>query len=235
MKTILRVLAILIILAAGGAAAYWFLVLGHGFPTLSAAGHWPGGTGGQIRVSGNIETTEVQIAFKIAGRVEQRRFDEGQKVKKGAVAVLDTADLQCNVALRRPRCRLPRRRRPSCWPARARGYRGGRGGLEKGRRGPGRSGGRLAAAGDRRRRGGREAAAADMERSQADYRRDESLFQRKTISAEEFDAARAAYDMAVQRHRQAEEQLSLTREGLRKEQIEQARWAPTRRRPSTIW
>ena len=31
--------------------------------------------------------------------------------------------------------------------------------------------------------------------------------------------------MAVQRHRQSEEQLSLTREGPRKEQIEEARWA----------
>ena len=49
---------------------------------------------GQIRVSGNIEATEVQIAFKIPGRVEQRRFDEGQIVKqRDKVALLDTADL----------------------------------------------------------------------------------------------------------------------------------------------
>ena len=41
------------------------------------------------------------MAFKIAGRVEKRLVDEGQMVKQGeVVAVLDTADLQCNVALR---------------------------------------------------------------------------------------------------------------------------------------
>ena len=34
-----------------------------------------------LRVSGNIETTEVDISFKIAGRVVNRLVDEGEKVK----------------------------------------------------------------------------------------------------------------------------------------------------------
>jgi HlyD family secretion protein len=69
------------------------------------------------------------------------------------------------------------------------------------------------------------ATAADMTRTQADYTRATSLFQRKTISAEEYDAARAASNVAVERHRQAVEQFSLVREGPRKELIEQARSA----------
>ena len=103
MKTILRVLLILIILAAGGAAAYWFLVGGHSVADLNRLlGLGRGETGGPIRVSGNVEATEVQIAFKIPGRVEQRRFDEGQIVKRGdLVASLETADLESAVAQRR--------------------------------------------------------------------------------------------------------------------------------------
>jgi HlyD family secretion protein len=69
------------------------------------------------------------------------------------------------------------------------------------------------------------AAAADMKRLEADLRRATALFRRGTISAEDFDAARAAYDVAMERHRQAAEQSKLVREGPRKEQIEQARSA----------
>ena len=228
MKTILRVLVLLIILAAGGAAAYWFLVRGHGVSNVyRLLGIDRGETGGAIRVSGNIEATEVQIAFKIPGRVEQRRYDEGQKVKQSdTVAVLDTADLQSNVALRQAEVQTARAAlaellagsrvediasAEAAWKKAAAALAD----LEAGSRPQ-----EIASA-----EAGVKAAAADMERLLADYRRDESLFQRKTISAEEFDAARAAYDMAVQRHRQAEEQLSLTREGPRKQQIEEARWA----------
>jgi hypothetical protein len=60
MKSILRVLVILIVLGAGGAAAYWFYFRPREVPD------------GQLLVSGNIETTEVQIAFKIPGRVVTR-------------------------------------------------------------------------------------------------------------------------------------------------------------------
>ena len=64
-----------------------------------------------------------------------------------------------------------------------------------------------------------------MSRLQADLRRATTLFQRKSISAEEYDAAKAAYDMSFEKHRQAAEQWKLTQEGFRKEQIEQARSA----------
>ena len=38
-----------------------------------------------IRVSGNIELNEVQIAFKPSGRLVERAVDEGDTVKKGMV------------------------------------------------------------------------------------------------------------------------------------------------------
>ena len=124
----LRILAIVVILLAGGGAAYWYFNVSHVH------------SDGQIRVSGNIETTEAQVAFKIAGRVEKRLFDEGEMVKQGQlVAELDTADLQCNVDRassrgadrqggvgrvagrvaaggQATRPRRPGRRRPTPWP-----------------------------------------------------------------------------------------------------------------------
>ena len=41
--------------------------------------------GNRIVVSGNIELTEVNIAFKTAGRLIERTVDEGDTVKKGQV------------------------------------------------------------------------------------------------------------------------------------------------------
>src|SRR2546429_7571473 len=40
---------------------------------------------GHIRISGNIELTQVNIAFKISGRLIERAVDEGDPVKKGMV------------------------------------------------------------------------------------------------------------------------------------------------------
>src|SRR5690242_12121285 len=39
----------------------------------------------RIRLSGNIELTEVNIAFKTAGRLLERTVDEGDRVTKGQI------------------------------------------------------------------------------------------------------------------------------------------------------
>jgi HlyD family secretion protein len=50
---------------------------------------------GRILISGNIELTEVKIAFKTAGRLVERTYDEGDAVKKGTVAArLDREQLE---------------------------------------------------------------------------------------------------------------------------------------------
>ena len=52
------------------------------------------GSGNRIVVSGNIELTEVNIAFKTAGRLIERNVDEGDTVRKGqVVARLDRDQL----------------------------------------------------------------------------------------------------------------------------------------------
>jgi HlyD family secretion protein len=68
-----RIILILIVLAAAGAAAvYVFRGMGSD-------------KSGRIVVSGNIELTEVNIAFKTAGRLIERNVDEGDAVKTGQV------------------------------------------------------------------------------------------------------------------------------------------------------
>jgi HlyD family secretion protein len=214
MKPKLLILVLAVLLAAGAAAYYGFFVVG-------------GVSDGRIRVSGNIETTEVQIALKIAGRVEQRTFDEGEMVKQGqVVARLDTADLQCNVALRRAELHVAeaalaaleagsRREEIDAAKSAWRKAVAALADLEAGSRPQEIRVAEAAVA----------AAAADADRWKANFGRATALFRRKTISEEEFDAARAAYRVAVEKHNEAVEQLRLAKEGFRKDQIAQARAA----------
>src|SRR5260370_16399426 len=48
----------------------------------------------RMRISGNIELTQVNIAFKVSGKLIERAVDEGDTVKKGMiVARLDKDQL----------------------------------------------------------------------------------------------------------------------------------------------
>ncbi len=211
----LRTLAIVILLAAGGGAAYYY------FNVQQSA------SDGRIRISGNIEATEAQVAFKIPGRVQRRFFDEGQWVKQDEpVATLDTADLQCNVDLRRAEVQTAEAALAELLAgSRIEEKEAAKAALEK-------AGHALAdlEAGSRPQEiaeaeAAVAAAAAEMSRAQADLRRATVLFQRKTISAEEYDAARAMADVATEKHQQTVERMKLVREGPRQQQIEQARSA----------
>lgn len=77
-----RLIVILLIVVAGGAA----LIYNMRDSSRKA--------GDRIVVSGNMELTEVNIAFKTAGRLIERNVDEGDMVKKGQiVARLDRDQL----------------------------------------------------------------------------------------------------------------------------------------------
>ena len=76
-----RILIIFILLVAAGAAVYAFRGINRQ-------------PDGRILVSGNIELTEVNIAFKTAGRLIERDLDEGDAVTSGqVVARLDRDQL----------------------------------------------------------------------------------------------------------------------------------------------
>lgn len=56
----------------------------------------------RVRVSGQVEATEIQLSSQVPGRLLERRVSEGSRVEKGAlVAVLDTTDT--NLAIARAR------------------------------------------------------------------------------------------------------------------------------------
>ena len=215
MNTKLQLVAAAVVLTAGCGAAYWFLGAGRE------------GSEGQIRVSGNIETTEAQVAFKIGGRVEKRLVDEGQMVKQGdQIALLDSADLRCNVAVRRAEVQsaeaqlaelLAGSRVEEVATAKASMEKAAYGlaDLEAGSR-PQEIAAAVAAVG---------VADAERKRAEADLRRVEKLFKSKDKSAEEFDTAQSLKQMAVEKHRQAIEQMKLIKEGPRTGMIAQARAA----------
>ncbi len=68
-----RIIVISAVLVAAGVIAMYAV---HAFG---------GNHNGRIRVSGNIELTEINIAFKTAGRLIERDVDEGDNVKKGEI------------------------------------------------------------------------------------------------------------------------------------------------------
>ena len=78
-----------------------------------ACSFWRGDQDNVIRVSGNIEMTEVNVSFKTPGKLVERNLDEGDRVEKGAVvARLDQEQLlrqrdQARAALAAAESQLP--------------------------------------------------------------------------------------------------------------------------------
>ncbi len=180
-----------------------------------------------IRVSGNIEVTDAEVSFKIAGRVETRQVDEGEFVHQGdAVAELDRSDLLHELAMRQAELRaaqaalaeLEAGSRPeeiaeaAAALDKAQAYLTE---LETGARPQ-----EIAVADASVAR-----AQADLANVEANFNRVQDLYTRQMAAQQEYDSARASYDAALARLREATEQLKLVKEGPRQEQIAQARAA----------
>lgn len=152
-----------------------------------------------IRVSGNIEVTDVEVSFKIPGLLLQRSVDEGMSVSAGQpVARLDSADLEREVSMKEAELQAAEAVL------------------------------RELVAGSRpqevaRTRAAVEAARAEAERLSGDLERAKTLYARDVISRQEFEKARAAYEVADERRKEAKESLHLVEEGPRREQIDRAR------------
>jgi HlyD family secretion protein len=152
-----------------------------------------------IKVSGNIETTEVDVGFKISGRIVSISVLEGDWVEQGKVlAKIDDDDLLQRLGLAQA----------SLKSAQAK--------LEK------------ALAGSRPEEI-REAEAAlqqaqfDFENRQAHYERMKVLFEKGVISKETLDNAEAGFKIASASVQRARETYQLVKKGPRKEDIEDAK------------
>jgi len=207
----------------------------------AAAGyHWLArqSDSGTIRVSGNIEITDAEVSFRIAGRVAERLVSEGETVQQGQPVArlerqeLDQAVAQSEAAVAAGAAVLAelkagsRAEEIAQAEAAARQAQARLDELTAGSRPE-----EIVAA-----EAALAQARAEASRATADLERSRMLRGEGVVSAQVFDAARSTGEAAQAGARAAEEQMKLVREGPRKEQIEQAREAArqTRERAAMV-
>ncbi len=184
-----------------------------------------------ISVSGNIEATTVDVAFKIPGKIDKLLVEEGDFVKEGQlVATLEHQDLlaqkaKAEATLESAQSRIPALVKNIEFQDKANSQEISQAQaamdavhsklqeLLHGSRPQ-----EIQAA-----KAGVNQALSDMEKRKADMDRAKKLFQDNYISAQEWDSARTAYEMAVAAHQKAQENYALVVEGPRKEEIDTAR------------
>jgi HlyD family secretion protein len=192
---------------------------------------WGSGNPKALKVSGNIELTEVDIAFKTAGRLVTLAVEEGDRVKKGAlIARLDQEELlqrreSAAASLDSTRSRLLQsgtaieyqRQQTEAQLSRSRAELNQAQAvlkeLESGSRRQEIESAKAALA----------RARAEQQRAQADWERAQSLYKDKDISTARYDEAKAHFESGQAQLQQATEQFDLVQEGPRKEDIDGAR------------
>ena len=163
---------------------------------------WRSKTRTSIVLSGNIEMTQVDIAFKVPGKLIERNFDEGDTVPKGAVvARLDRESLlqqrdQAEAALAVAEAQLAQAKPEWLCSARLRKLKSS---SESGSR-------RSAGAAAELKNGSRpqeiseakaavKSAEAENERTRKDWERAEVLHKSDDISTQQYDQARQQHDV----------------------------------------
>jgi HlyD family secretion protein len=183
-----------------------------------------------IRLSGNLELTQVDMAFKIPGKLIQRPVDEGDPVRQGqlvarldaqqasqqrnrdaaAVETAKAAEAQMLTAIAFQRATLEGE--IAARAAEVRAAQAFLDQLENGAR-PQEKHQAEAAVQDTR---------SQAEQAEADWKRAEELFRYQDISRARRDQAEARYKSAQAVLKQAQEKAALVMEGPRKEEIRQA-------------
>jgi len=221
---------ILAILLIGGLAAAGVLVYQNLHPKVS----------NRLTVSGNIELSEVDIAFKTAGRLIERTVDEGDAVKKGmVVARLDRDQLvqqrEAQVAaLRTAEAQLAEAKSAAEWQrqtmaadldVRRSDLSSAQSRLLEMRNGPLPQELHEAKATV-------DGAQAEYDRAKKDWDRAQTLYKNDDISTAQYDQYRKAMDSANANLQQAKEHEALLKNGTRSEEIENARAQESRAKAS---
>lgn len=181
-----QLLLVLLVLAAG-LVLLWRFFSGTGTPP------------GAIRLSGNIEVTDADLSFRIAGHVRERLVKEGERVTRGAVvARLESTDLEHEVALRQAEVAVAKATLAELQA----GYR-----AEE-----------IAQA-----RAANAQARAELTRAESDWHRQQALFAQGAVAAKETEALQATFEVARGRAEETRQRLALLEKGFRPEQVEQAR------------
>ncbi len=150
-----------------------------------------------IRVSGQVEATEVQIAPEVGGRLLEVRVDEGDRLAAGdVVARLDSRDVELQIArVRAERAAAAAQARVVAAPRPPEEIRQAQAQVQ-------------AAGADA------AAARAEVESAQLDLQRFEQLLKANAGSRKQRDDAQARVDVARERQRSAEEREQASREAV---------------------
>jgi HlyD family secretion protein len=176
-----------LVVAAGLAGGVWYYFAHHGQSES------------QLVSQGNIDVRQVNLAFKVDGRIETLAVDEGDSVKPGQViATLDQRYFHDDL-------RVARARRDNAAANLAR--------LEHGSRPE-----EIAQA-----RAQTAQQEATVNRAREDYKRAEQLLNTRALAREDYDQRRAAYEEAEARLRTARESQRLVEIGPRQEDIDAGR------------
>ncbi len=189
------------------------------------------GDGRSIRVSGNIELTEVNISFKIPGKLIERRVDEGDRVTAGMLlARLDKDQLvgqseRARGGVASAESQLAQQTTAIDFQAESL-----EGQIQQRAAEVRAAEARLAAlvAGSRvqekqQAQSSVDRAQTEYDRATADWKRAQTLIKNEDISAADFDQYRTRYETADAQMKTAREQLALVLEGPRKEDIDASR------------
>jgi membrane fusion protein YbhG len=184
----------------------------------------------RIRISGNIEMTDVDVAFKTAGKLIERTVDEGDTVKKGQViARLDRDQLlrqrdREEAGLRSAQSQLAQAETALSWQRATLA-----GDLEQRRADLNSQDARLAELKNGSRpqekqeaKAAVENAEAELERARRDWERAQTLHKNDDISTAQFDQYRNRFQSADAVLKQAREREALVLAGPRREQIDAA-------------
>jgi HlyD family secretion protein len=184
----------------------------------------------RIMVSGNIELTEVNIAFKTSGRLLERTVDEGDQVKKGQViARLDHDQLSAQrnreeAALQSVTAQLAQAETSLAWQKEnlAADLQQRKADLDS-----------YQARLQELRNGARpqeieeikaavESAQAELDRAKRDWERAQTLYKNDDISTAQYDQYRSRWESGNAALKQTKERQALVLAGPRQEQIEAA-------------
>ena len=213
-----RIVIILLVVALGAGGYLWY---------TGAFAH----KANSILVSGNLELTQVDLSFKTAGRLIERRVDEGNWVKQGdLIARLDPVELQrtnvrdkalivgakSNYDQLVTSIAFQKATLESDIAAQVAALSVAQAKLD------------TLLNGSRQQEIQQSAAAvndakAQLEFARLDWDRSQTLFKNDDISKQQYDQARTKFESATAMLRQAEEKDSMVREGPRKEDIAGAR------------
>jgi HlyD family secretion protein len=184
-----------------------------------------------IQLSGNIELTQVDLAFKAPGKLAELNVREGSTVKKGdVIARLDTQELMSRRDAARAVMMAAESRLAQLRTAIRYQEENVEGNLDRTRAESRQADAMLAQlqAGSRSQEIAQAQAAVDAAqteatRAAADWERAQTLYRNEDISRAQFDQYRTRHEAAEASLRQALERLDLVKEGPRKEDIEGAK------------